>query len=218
MPDSKGNCWIGTKNGLFIKEKDKNPTCIMDSADISDIFEDRNRQIWIATRYRAIYKIKEDGETIHYLQNENNCRFLSNLQVRCFAEDNYGNLWIGTFNGLNKYNPYTDEFTAFTTERLPGSLSHPSIFSLYKDRQGTIWVGTYYGGVNYFNPETDIFSYYPEDAQRNTCLSYYFVGNMLEDKDKNIWICTEGGRPEPLQPEKAYIQLFPFGRYQWNSP
>lgn len=72
-------------------------------------------------------------------------------------------------------------------------MTHSSVFPVYKDRQGTIWLGTYYGGVNYFNPETDIFTVYAANNSRNDCLNYPFVGNMVEDKDNNIWICTEGG-------------------------
>lgn len=62
------------------------------------------------------------------------------------------------------------------------SLCHSSIFSLHKDRQGTIWVGTYYGGVNYFNPEVDIFHHYTESIGNENGLSFPFVGNMVEDK------------------------------------
>ena len=72
-------------------------------------------------------------------------------------------------------------------------MTHSSVFPVYKDRQGTIWLGTYYGGVNYFNPETDIFTVYAANNSRNDCLNYPFVGNIVEDKDNNIWICTEGG-------------------------
>jgi signal transduction histidine kinase/DNA-binding response OmpR family regulator len=67
------------------------------------------------------------------------------------------------------------------------------VFSTFKDRQGTVWAGTYYGGVHYFNPETDCFTYYSSNPKRNDCLSHFFVGKMVEDRDSNVWICTEGG-------------------------
>lgn len=110
-----------------------------------------------------------------------------------FVEDNFGNIWFGTFTGLNKYNPTSNQFEVYARNPLPGSMTHSSVFPVYKDRQGTIWLGTYYGGVNYFNPETDIFTVYAANNSRNDCLNYPFVGNMVEDKDNNIWICTEGG-------------------------
>lgn len=94
--------------------------------------------------------------------------------------------------GLHKYNPYTDQFTVYQQDHLPGSLSHSSVFSVYIDAQETIWVGTYYGGVNYFNAEREIFAHYTDNPLRKECLNYSFVGNLAEDKEGNIWICTEG--------------------------
>lgn len=107
-------------------------------------------------------------------------------------EDNQGNLWIATYLGLNKLDD-NGLFSNYTKDVLPGSLRHSSVFPLYKDVQGTIWAGTYYGGVHYFNPETNLFSHYSEYADRDDCLSYFFVGKMVEDKRHNLWICTEGG-------------------------
>lgn len=47
--------------------------------------------------------------------------------------------------------------------------------------------------MQYFNPQMDFFRHYSEDADRTDCLSFFFVGNMVEDKRGDIWICTEGG-------------------------
>ena len=65
---------------------------------------------------------------------------------------------LGIFEGLQVYNPYADTYRVYRPDYHPGSLEHQSVFSLYKDRQGTIWVGTYYGGVNYFNQSKDVFT------------------------------------------------------------
>jgi ligand-binding sensor domain-containing protein len=141
----------------------------------------------------GLHKIAPDGTRSFYSEfNPSQTRIASN-QIREFAEDNHGNIWFGTFKGLQKFNPHTHEFTLYTRNNLPGGLSHSSVFSLFFDRLGTIWAGTYYGGVNYFNPERDIFSHYVDNPNRNDCLNYPFVGNMVEDKDGDLWICTEGG-------------------------
>lgn len=59
--------------------------------------------------------------------------------------------------------------------------------------QGNIWVGTYYGGVNVFNPsKTSNHFYYAEPLQED-CLSFPVVGKMAEDSSGRLWICTEGG-------------------------
>ena len=73
--------------------------------------------------------------------------------VRSCCEDNAGNLWIGTFHGLNRYEKSTGKFQLYTANvNKPDGLTHSSIWCIVKDEQGTIWLGTYFGGVNYFNP------------------------------------------------------------------
>lgn len=191
--DSKNQLWIGTTSGLFRIDNNDQPVCLIPSEDIYEIMEDSQSNLWIATRTNGMYVQDRNGKITKFVHDPMNPNTLSNNHIRCFTEDNFGNIWIGTFNGLNVYNPHTNQFTVYQKEDLPGSLQHSSIFSTFKDSQGSIWVGTYYGGVHYFNPETDIFTYHADNHIRNDCLSHFFVGHMIEDKNQNIWICTEGG-------------------------
>ncbi|MDR0574372.1 MAG: response regulator [Tannerella sp.] len=191
--DSENNLWIGTSSGLLLKKENGRPEEVLPSEDIVAIFEDSRRTIWVGTRYNGMYTKESGGRFVYRAHDPDNSNSISSNQVRCFAEDDYKNIWIGTFMGLNKYNPVTKQYTVYKKDLLPGSLSHSSIFSLCKDHQGSIWVGTYYGGVNFFNPEKDIFTVYADNPMRDDCLNFPFVGHMTEDKDQNIWICTEGG-------------------------
>ena len=191
--DSKSRLWIGMSKGLFLYNSTNELTQIIESKYISEIIEDSNSNIWIATRNSGMYRFSPDGEIRKFNHNPEDNNTIPHNQIRSFAEDNYGNLWIGTFRGLCKYNPATETFTTHIRNGLPGSLNHSSVFSTYKDAQGTIWVGTYYGGVHYYNPETDRFTFYHGDHKRDDCLSHFFVGRMTEDENNNLWICTEGG-------------------------
>ena len=114
--------------------------------------------------------------------------------VRSCCEDNAGNLWIGTFYGLNRYDKSSGQFQVYTADdSRPDGLTHSSIWCIVKDGQGTIWLGTYFGGVNYFNPEYEIYTRYKVGNTEKEGLSSPIVGRMTEDKDGNLWICTEGG-------------------------
>ena len=191
--DSSKRLWIGTVKGLYLFKQNKQLECVIPNEDIFEIFEDSKANLWIATRENGMYKRDKDGRTVKFVQDKNNPNTISSNHIRSFAEDNYGNIWIGTFTGLDKYNFQTNTFKVYNRNMLPGSLTHASVFSTFKDSQGSLWIGTYYGGVNYFNPEMDLFTFYSGDAFGDNCLSYSFVGKMVEDRDNNIWICTEGG-------------------------
>lgn len=181
--------WIGTTGGLYLQENGKT-TCLLPKVEIYRIFRSSRNELWIASRMQGLYAIKRDGVL---RQVPNSDQHVVSNQIREFVEDEQQNIWFGTFDGLQVYNPYTEVFRSFRAENRPGTLTHSSVFSLYKDRQGTIWIGTYYGGINYFNQTKDIFFYYAYDEKRPDCLNFPFVGNMLEDRERNLWICTDGG-------------------------
>ena len=163
--DSGGRHWIGTTDGLFRMNDDKSLTCMIMGEDIYGLYEDSKYNLWISIRMNGMYKRDVHGNFTRYRYDPSHPNNISSNQVRDFVEDNFGNIWFGTFTGLNKYNPISNRFEVYARNPLPGSMTHSSVFPVYKDRQGTIWLGTYYGGVNY----------------------------LVEDKDNNIWICTEGG-------------------------
>ena len=91
----------------------------------------------------------EDNESIY-------CRTL------LFATDN--ELWIGTESGAYIYNLRTGKYTHLrSSEYDPYSLSDNAIYSFCKDREDGIWIGSYFGGVNYYpRSYTHFEKYYPK--------------------------------------------------------
>lgn len=186
----KGTLWIATKTHLFKlpKQKQSHPQIVTPITLGRTIYKDSRSNLWVGT-WKGLHCVSPDGSLRFYDEKE-----LADLQVRSIVEDNAGNLWIGTFRGLSHYTPSTGEWKHYRhNDSDPHSLSHNSVLSLYKDRQGCIWIGTYFGGVNYFNPEQAICHYYRAAPSCNTCLSFPFVGKMTEDTAGNLWVCTEGG-------------------------
>lgn len=191
--DSKESCWVGTYTGLYCKKKNSPLVCVIPDIEVYQIMEDSHHNMWISTWNNGLYRYSPDGKITNFTHIPGRENQIASTQVRGLAEDHDGCIWIGTFQGLDKYNPANNSFISFTSSNRPGSISHNSVFPLFKDKQGSIWVGTYYGGINYFNSKTDLFTFYSADITKDDCLSYPFVGRMVEDKDSNIWICTEGG-------------------------
>ncbi len=187
--DSNRNIWIGEENGIFRLSNDGQFQTMVPNVKATSIYEDSKHNIWIGTWENGVYIFREDGSS----QNLRAGTLSSNF-VRDICEDNQGNYWIGTFNGLNLYNPLKKTVTAYYPgKEASGSLSHSSIWCILKDSQGSIWAGTYFGGVNYFNPEYAFYQHYISDDENPQSLSSPIVGKMVEDKNHNLWICTEGG-------------------------
>ena len=110
---------------------------------------------------------------------------LSNYVVTDVLQDQLGFLWIGTQDGLNRYDGY--EFRTF--EALPGkagSLSDDYITLLYEDHAARLWIGTQGGGLNVYDPETQHFSMYVLPASDTT--SSYSVASMAQMPDSTLLV------------------------------
>ena len=189
-----GKLIVGTlEKGIFIidaaqKQYNFLPSCV----NVNMIYEDSKRSIWICTSESGLYKIDNQLQITAFtnagpLPN----RIASNI-VRGVCEDNNGNLWIGTFSGLDKLNLVSNEIQHYgLSTDLRHSLSSQSIRCILKDSQGTIWIGTYYGGINYFNPDPDIYQIYDFKKNQSDFL-YPIIGKIIEDKRGDLWICTDG--------------------------
>lgn len=186
---------IGTKQtGLYLLDVNKKISHPIQSGSISCIFKDSSKNIWITeSRNNSGLYLIQNGQikNIKNTNKEMNC--LTSNFTQCCCEDKDGNIWIGTFCGLTKYNPQNHKFTCYATKENPRGLSHLSIWNLYCDNQGTIWAGTYFGGVNFFNPHKRLYHIYSVSPTEQDGLSSGIIGRMTEDNKHNLWICTEGG-------------------------
>ena len=97
-----------------------------------------------------------------------------------------------------------------------GSLSDNFVYDILQDREGGLWVGTYFGGVNYSGPDTAGFSFH-------TCSGSDFRGRIVsrfcENPDGCIWVGTDDGglflydprtgRSEPVKvdPGKRFLNI-----------
>jgi ligand-binding sensor domain-containing protein len=117
---------------------------------------------------------------------------LSNADVRAIVQDQQGFMWFGTWlGGLNRYDGST--FKVYRhDDRDDGSLRSDSIWALYLDRAGTLWVGLD-GGVDRYDRDTDSFLHYRYRADDPTGMPGSQGMAFLEDESGTLWVGTSGG-------------------------
>jgi len=117
---------------------------------------------------------------------------LSQNSVYIVRQDSGGFLWIGTQEGLNKYDGFT--FTIMRRElENKNSLSNSFITFLVEDRFGFLWVGTYGGGLNRLDRKTGHVERYPHNPSNINSLSNNFITYMIEEPPGILWIGTHEG-------------------------
>lgn len=117
---------------------------------------------------------------------------LSHADVRAIAQDKQGFMWFGTWlGGLNRYDGYT--FKVYRhDEQDERSLACDTIWALYVDRAGVLWVGTQ-ESLDRYDRDTDSFVHYRYRADDATSLPGYQARSLFEDASGTLWIATSGG-------------------------
>jgi streptogramin lyase len=87
-------------------------------------------------------------------------------------------MWFGTKDGLNRFDGYT--FKVYRHDPQDSqSPNHNHITSIYKDAEGILWIGTYGGGLDRFDPETGLWRHYQHDPTDPDSLSHIRTGMVF---------------------------------------
>lgn len=117
---------------------------------------------------------------------------LSQVSVQCLHQDREGYLWLGTQDGLNRFDGYG--FTHYRySQRNPQSISANDVHTIFEDRKGNFWIGTNGGGINRFDRATGLFTRYQPDPKNPKSFGSPRVDAILEDRAGNLWIATPEG-------------------------
>ena len=189
LKDSEGNLWFGSSERYVIRYTPKNKrftvmNAIKTVASVRCFYEDREKRIWIGTNNGLfIYNLKT-GEVRNLTTETSN---LPDNVILSVAEDEKGNLWIGTFGqGIAILNPdlkllrYININTGFCSN---------AIYHLLKDSKNRMWVATR-EGLAVFKSNEDInykvFSEKDGMADSYTCA-------LAEGKPGELWASTNSG-------------------------
>jgi len=114
---------------------------------------------------------------------------LSNDRVSSIVKEKNGFVWIGTDNGLNRFDG--NKIKIYNKQN--SALSSNDISNLLIDRKGKIWIATFGGGLNLYNPSNDTFVAYKNSPNDNTSIPSNELNTIFEDSKGTIWLGTKNG-------------------------
>jgi signal transduction histidine kinase/DNA-binding response OmpR family regulator/streptogramin lyase len=115
-------------------------------------------------------------------------------------------LLIGSDSGLMMVNTSTLESTPFVNDELNEfSISDRFVYPIYKDREGGVWIGTYYAGINYLAPELKTFTRWRYSRFSNS-VGGKIVSGFCEDSKGDIWIALDDGGLNRFSPKTGTFE------------
>ena len=195
--DSKGLVWIGTTTygiitgELIVSETGEKLAALdipeqisgLGSSYITAVYEDKNEQIWVSTKFGGLYIHDRRSRTFPFYQLEQTDQVSDQDQsfIISAAEDIYGKVWIGTRDrGLVRFDPAAEEFRDFPLYQ--GIDQVRRIERIYCDSLGIVWLG-HKKGLNRLDPVN----------LRHQYLDMPKVVAFSEAPEGRLWLGTKEG-------------------------
>ena len=214
LSDAQGNLWLcthskGVEKVTFLRNRfqlmvpEQLPYESL-SNEVRALLEDSHGQIWAGCKDGHLRLYNRQKQYLGYLTEAGTVsRTGQPMRGNAYGlmEDKAHNLWIATKgDGLVKAQPLSEKlFRLSRYERREGdpySLSHNDVYAVHEDSKGRIWVATYGGGINYFDPSTAAnprFHHAYNDLRRYPIEHCSKVRFVTDDGHGRIWIGTTLG-------------------------
>ncbi|MES2892034.1 MAG: two-component regulator propeller domain-containing protein [Bacteroidota bacterium] len=213
-----GNLWVSSSDGRIRKHSATTnsffafPVLTKESAStswIEKMVATDNNRIMVGTSAEGLYSFDIARGTVKSIIKNNQDR--TGIYVRDILQINATEYWMATESGIFVYNEQKNSTLNLRKNyHNPYSLSDNAVYTLCKDKEGGLWAGTYFGGINYYAQDQLIFQKYFPDYSK-TSISGNAVREIVKDKYGNLWIGTEDAGLNKIETNGAITHFMPTG-------
>lgn len=213
LNDRQNNIWISGPYQLFRLNKANNtfeefpikgePEGVYSMA----LWEDSSHNLWIGTWEQGLWKLNTQTHEVEKFLVSNNGKGI--LHIHSILEYSPTILFIGSDEGLTVFNPITQESFLYNQYGEGNeSLSDKFIYPMLKDREGGVWIGTYYNGVNYLPPFCGQFPGY-SGTDNLPFFEGQIISRFCEGKNGEVWIGSDDAGVSCFNPSIGKFIDFP---------
>lgn len=196
--DYSGKIIVGTDGGAFEVNNNKLVSVGGRANKINTyrtytIVEDNQQRLWLGTK-EGLVIVSKNRQEFKHITSSDSVEALSSDVVRVIYQTKKGQVWVGTDGGgLCKVTEQANGDFKFKSYKRdsdnPESLTNNTVLTIHEDKYGKLWIGTFGGGLNVFNPKTEKFYAFTEKDG----LSNNVIYGIAEDKNGNLWMSTNKG-------------------------
>ncbi|MGN6437892.1 MAG: ligand-binding sensor domain-containing protein [Agriterribacter sp.] len=211
-----GTMWFATVDGYLIKWRRESETFIKynvfehspkaASQWIEKIYVAGNDSIFVGTSSQGLKLFHcNTGSYEDVLTYNANKTTIFVRDIVRYSDSEY---WCATESGIFTYNTHTKAVSHFEKNyQDPYAISDNAVYAVYRDKEGGIWSGTYFGGINYYPKQYAPFKkFFPDNTQN--AISGNVVREICEDQYGNLWLGTEDAGLNKLNPVTGLITHF----------
>ncbi len=212
--DGHNHLWGTSSSGILQLKYDNEKLSIIPTPSVIDditghvrtIVEDNEDNLWFGSETSGLYCLTLTTNNMRHFKSDGKQGLLhSSIRELLLNEDNQ--LIVATQDGVSILDLKTFNFTNYQNNpEDPTSLSQNSIYALYEDDQQSLWVGTYFGGVNLaYGIDTKFKRLHVNSSVK---IPHNVIRPIAEDSKKNLWFGTEGGGVFFADPDFKNIKGF----------
>lgn len=214
--DHENNFWIGTEDGGLNKLNSKSGkiTNFMPHSGKNGLSHYNihgllalGNEVWVGTFEHGIdvLDIRTNKVIRHYSTYDSSFMLKSNF-IYSIIESKTGVPYFGSTMGLYKYDSLDDSFALI--DEFPENHFYTK---LLEDKKGTLWAGTSWEGLYYYNAFTKKKGFFKHEQANEKSLSNNSVNGIFEDSEGGLWIMTEDGLNKYESEDRS------FGRYSMED-
>ena len=207
--------WLGTNNGLFkisrpsgkvtVFTKGTHPGSLA-SNEIQKLYNDSKGILWVLTENGFDSYDERANFFTHHFHHSSIGNLFNEDVFRDILEVGNGSYILATDAGIKIYDTKTNEFKHYYNQPKNAlSINNNHTYALAKAPDGKIWVGTYGGGVNVFDPKTGQFQSIETVVNAKGTLSSNVINAIFTDSKKNMWVCSADGLNKYIFKEKRFL-------------
>lgn len=192
--DQQQRMWVGTKAGLCLYQPESRNFKILDDGgsltpEITTIHIDGDQGLWFGTNGTGLYYYDFYNETFSYYTHiANRAYSISDNRIYSLYSDHYQNLWVGTFNGLNKLDKRSPKFRLYRSQAgVKNSLANNSVWAFWEEKPDKIWIGTDQG-LTVIDKANNTYEFILPRNDQEINLSQNLVRSLFQDSKGYFWI------------------------------